>query len=249
MLIVLNVLSIQSYYVSDLIVWCRVLIVINLLNYMFLSVMNVLLTFSFKHSHFVNKGIYQFLVIIWCVCGLWFIENFSSKMGCEIFDDYKQCSADDWMKWIVVGKLDYENLSELINLKSISLLLKIKLQKLINVFCLIICFQVKDNWELNINVHVKTYLFLEITDKLKVIIWYNKVKSIVFLIELSESDVAYTDSINLSYRHKCNIFKKIIHNNHHIDANLLINVNKWRQISDKINCKMLESLFRYWQGH
>ena len=180
--------------------------VINLLSYIFLSVVNVLLTFSFKCSYFVNKDICQFLIIVWCVCELWFIKNLSSRTECEIFDDHEQCDADNWVEWIVVNKLNYRNLSESINLKSIFSFLKIKFQELINVFCLIICFQVKGSWELDINVYTKTYLFSKVTDELRITIWYNEVGSTVFLIEFSELNVIYIDSINFLHKHKCDIF-------------------------------------------
>ena len=71
------------------------------------------------------------------------------------------------MGQIVINKLSYKNLSKLINLKPILLFLEIKLQKLINIFCLIIYFWVKGSWEFNINIYMKIYLFSEITDKLK----------------------------------------------------------------------------------
>ena len=86
----------------------------------------------------------------------------------------------------------------------------------------------KDSWELDINIHMKTYLFSKITDKLKVIIWYNEVKSTVFLIEFDESDVIYTDSINFSHKHKYDVFWKAVHNNHHINADFSVDINEWK---------------------
>ena len=74
------------------------------------------------------------------------------------------------MKWVVVDKLSYKHSSKLINLKLIFLFLKIKLQKLIDMFCLIIYFWVKGSWEFDINVYIKTYLFSEVTDELKITI-------------------------------------------------------------------------------
>ena len=173
---------------------------------MFLSVADVFLAPDFKHSHFVNKDICQFLIMVWCVCRLWFIKDFSTRTECETFDDHKWCDADDWVEWVVVNKLSYKNPLRPVNLKSIPPLFKIKFQKLINVFCLIICFQMKDSWEFDINVYVKTYLFSEVADELKIMIWYNEVESTVFLIEFSEPDAVYTDSINFSHRYKCGIF-------------------------------------------
>ena len=179
---------------------------VDLLSYMFLSITNVLLAINFKHSHFVNKDIYQFLIMIWCVCSFWFIKNLSPKTECEVFDNHEQCSADDWVEQVVVDKLSHKNSLGLVSLKPILPLLEIKLQELIDAFCLTVCFWMKDSWELNINVHVKTYLFPEITDKLRVIIWYNEIKSIIFLIEFCKSSVIYTNSINFPYRHKCDVF-------------------------------------------
>ena len=180
--------------------------VIGLLSYMFLSVVNVLLAFDFKYSHFVDKGIYQFLIMVWCVCGLWFIENLGIRMKHEAFDDHEWCNADDWVKWVVVDKLSHKNSSGSVDLKSISSFLKVELQKLIDVFCLIICFWVKDSWEFNINVYVKAYLFPKVADELEATIWYNGVRSTVFLIEFDEPDAVYTDSINLPHRYECGIF-------------------------------------------
>ena len=195
---------------------------------MFLSVADVLLVFNFKCSYFTNKGICQFLIMIWCVHRLWFIENLSSRTGCEVFNDHEQCGADGWVEWIVVGKLGHRDPSGSVDLKSIPPLSKIELHKLINVFYLIICFQMKDSWEFDINVHAKAYLFSEITDKLKAIIWYNEIRSTVFLIEFNESDVVYTDSINFLYKHEHGIFWKAVHNNHHIDTDFFMSVNEWR---------------------
>ena len=86
----------------------------------------------------------------------------------------------------------------------------------------------KNNWKLNINVHVKTYLFPEVTDELGIIIWYNEVGSTVFLIEFNESDVIYTDSINFLHRYECGVFWEVIHDNHHIDADLPVGIGGWR---------------------
>ena len=173
---------------------------------MFLNVVNVLLTSDFKCSYFADKDICQFLVMIWCVHGLWFIEDLGLRMECEAFNNYQQCSADDWVEWIVVDKLSHKDPLGSVSLKSIPPLLKIKLQELINVFCLIIYFQMKGSWELDINVHVKIYLFSEIADKLKIMIWYNGVKSTVFLIKFNKSDMIYTNSINLLYRYEHDVF-------------------------------------------
>ena len=201
---------------------------IDLLSHMFLSVVDVLLAPNFKCSHFADKGICQFLIMIWCVHRLWFIENFSPRTEYEVFDDYEWCNADDWVEWVVVNKLSYKNSSESVSLKSIPPLSEIKLQKLIDIFCLIICFQMKGSWELDINIYTKTYLFSKIIDELRVIIWYNGVRSTVFLIEFNESDAVYTDSINFSHKHKCDIFWEVIHNNHHIDADLSVGIDEWR---------------------
>ena len=65
---------------------------------MFLSVVNVLLAISFKHSYFVNKDICQFLIMTWCVHSFWFIEDLSSKTEYEVFSSYEQCNADDWVE-------------------------------------------------------------------------------------------------------------------------------------------------------
>ena len=157
---------------------------------------------------------------------LWFIKDFSSRTECEVFNGYEWCSADGWVEWIVVDKLDYENLSESVSLKSIFLFSEIELQKLINIFHLIICFWVKSSWEFDINVHVKAYLFSEITDKLEIIIWYNEVRSTVFLIKFGEPDVVYTDSINLLHRHKHGIFWEAVHNNHHIGADFPVGIDE-----------------------
>ena len=201
---------------------------IDLLSYMFLSVVNVLLISDFECSHFVNKVIYQFLIVVWCVCSFWFIENLSSRMRHEAFDSHEQCDADGWVEQIVVDKLNHENPSESVDLKLIPPLSKIKLQKLINVFCLIICFWVKDSREFDINIHVKAYLFPKIADELEAIIWYNKVGSTVFLIEFDESNVTYTDSINLLHKYECGVFWEVIYDNHHIGADLPVGVDEWR---------------------
>ena len=166
--------------------------------------------------------------MIWCVHRLWFIENLSSRTEYEAFDSYEQCSVNDWVKWVVVSKLSHENPSESVDLKSIFSLSEVKLQKLINIFCLIICFWVKSSWEFNINVYVKIYLFSEVTDELKITIWYNEVRNIIFLIKFSESDVVYTDSINFLYKHKCGVFWEAVYDNYHINADLLVNINEWR---------------------
>ena len=84
----------------------------------------------------------------------------------------------------------------------------------------------KNSWKFNINVYAKAYLFSEITDKLRAIIRYDEIRGIVFLIKFSESDAVYTDSIDFLYKHKCGIFKEAIHNNHHINANLSISIDK-----------------------
>ena len=86
----------------------------------------------------------------------------------------------------------------------------------------------KGSWEFDINVYAKIYLFSEITDKLRITIWYNEVKSTIFLIKFDESGAVYTDSINFLHRHKCGIFWEAVYNNHHINADLLIDVNEWR---------------------
>ena len=202
----MNVSDIQPHHVFNLIVWYRISVMINLLSYMFLSITDVLLTSNFKCSHFVNKVICQFLIVVWCVHSFWFIEDLSSRTECEIFDDYEWCSTDDWVEQVVVGKLGHKNSSESVSLKLILSLSEIKLQKLINVFYLIICFWMKDSWKFNINIHVKIYLFLKLTNELKIMIWYNEVESIIFLIKFSEPDMVYTDSINLSHKHEYDIF-------------------------------------------
>ena len=164
--------------------------------------------------------------MIWCVHSFWFIKNLSPRMRHKAFDSHEQCNANDWMEQIVVGKLGHKDPSEPVSLKSIPSFLKIKLQKLINVFCLIICFWMKNSWEFDINVQAKTYLFPEITDKLKITIWYNEIRSTVFLIEFHESNAVYTDSINFLHKHKCGIFWETVHNNHHIDTNLSMSINE-----------------------
>ena len=180
--------------------------VVGLLSYMFLSIADVLLAISFECNHFADKSICQFLIMVWCVHSFWFIENLSLRTGHETFDSYKQCSANGWVEWVVVDKLGHGNPSGPVSLKSIPPLSKIELQKLIDAFCLIICFWVKGSWEFDINVYAKIYLFPEITDKLEATIWYNKVRSTVFLIEFCKPNVAYTDSINFLHRHECGIF-------------------------------------------
>ena len=67
---------------------------VGLLSYMLLSVVDVLLATSFKHSHFADKGICQFLIMFWYVYRLWFIEDLGPRMGHEVFDGHEQCSAD-----------------------------------------------------------------------------------------------------------------------------------------------------------
>ena len=64
----------------------------------------------------------------------------------------------------------------------------------------------KNNEEFDINVYMKAYLFPEVTDKLKITIRYNEIKGIIFLIEFSEPNMTYTDNINFSHKHKCDIF-------------------------------------------
>ena len=177
----MNVLGIQPHHVSNLIVWGGIPVMVDLLNHMFLSVTDVLLTLSFKHSHFADKDICQFLIMIWCVSRFWFIENLNPRTEYEAFDSYEWWNAYAEVKWVVVDKLGHENPLGPVSLKSISPLSEIEFQKLIDAFCLIICFWMKSSWEFNINVHVKAYLFPEITDKLRVIIWYNGIKNTVFL--------------------------------------------------------------------
>ena len=82
----------------------------------------------------------------------------------------------------------------------------------------------KDSWKLDINVHVKVYLFPEVADELKAIIWYNEIRSTVFPIEFSELDVVYTDNINLLHRYEYGVFWEAVHDNHHIDADLPVSV-------------------------
>ena len=86
----------------------------------------------------------------------------------------------------------------------------------------------KSNKELDINVHAKAYLFSEVADELKATIWYNEVRSTIFPIEFDEPDAAYTDSINLPHRHEHGIFWEAVHDNHHINADLPMNINEWR---------------------
>ena len=74
--------------------------------------------------------------------------------------------------------------------------------------------------------YIKAYLFLKIADKLKVIIWYNKIKRIIFLIEFNKLDAVYTNSINFLHKYKYDIFKKAIHNNHYINTNFFVNFNE-----------------------
>ena len=136
----------------------------------------------------------------------WFIENLSSRIEYEAFNSHEQCDTDNWVKQIVVNKLNHKNSLKSVSLKSISSLLKIKFQKLINVFYLIIYFWMQNNWEFDINIYAKVYLFSKITDKLRVTIWYNEVRSTIFPIKFNESGVVYTDSINFPHKHKCGIF-------------------------------------------
>ena len=103
----------------------------------------------------------------------------------------------------------------------------------------------KDSWELDINVYAKAYLFSEITDKLEIIIWYNEIRSTVFLIKFCELGAVYTDSINFPYKYECGVFWEAVHNNYYINANFPVGVDEWRQISDEINCKMFKFLFQY----
>ena len=166
--------------------------------------------------------------MIWCVHRLWFIKDFSPRMRHETFGSHKQCSANDWVEWVIVGKLGHENPSESVSLKSIPPFLEIEFQKLIDAFCLIICFQMKDSWEFDINVYVKIYLFPKVADKLRTTIWYNEIRSIIFSIKFSESGVICTNNINLSHKHKHGIFWETVHNNHHIGADLFMNINEWR---------------------
>ena len=170
-------------------------------------------------------------------------------MECEAFGSHEWWGAYDWVEQVVVNKLSYRDPSGLVDLEPIPPLSEIKFQELINVFCLTICFWVKSSWELNINVHVKAYLFPEITDKLEIIIQYNRVRSTVFLIKFSEPGAVYTDCIDFPHKHEHDIFWEVIHNNHYIDANLSMNVDEWRQADDKVNCKMLKSFLRYWQWY
>ena len=84
----------------------------------------------------------------------------------------------------------------------------------------------KDSEEFNVNIYIKIYLFSEITDKLKVIIRYNEIKNIIFLIKFCKPDTIYTDSINFSHKYEYDIFKKVIYNNYHINADFFININE-----------------------
>ena len=84
----------------------------------------------------------------------------------------------------------------------------------------------KNSWEFDINIHVKAHLFSEITDKLRIIIKYNKVRDTVFPVKFNESDTVYTDSIDFSYKHKHDIFKKAVHNNHYININFSVDINE-----------------------
>ena len=36
----------------------------------------------------------------------------------------------------------------------------------------------------------------------------------------------YIDNINLLHKYKCDIFEKVIYNNHYIDVNLPVSINK-----------------------
>ena len=195
---------------------------------MFLNIADVLLASDFKHSYLADKTICQFLIVVWCVHSFWFIEDLSPRTGHEAFNSHEWCGANGWVEQVVVSKLSYKNPSGPVSLKPIPLLSKIKLQELIDAFCLIICFWVKGSRELDINVHAKAYLFSEIADELEAIIWYNGVGSTVFLIEFGEPDVTYTDSINLLHRHKHDVFWEVIHNNHYISADFPVGVDEWR---------------------
>ena len=84
----------------------------------------------------------------------------------------------------------------------------------------------KDSKKLNINVYMKIYLFSEVADELRTIIWYNEVRSTIFLIKFNESDVVYTDSINFLHKYECDIFWEAVYNNHHIDADFSVNINE-----------------------
>ena len=84
----------------------------------------------------------------------------------------------------------------------------------------------KNSEEFNVNVHIKAYLFSKITDKLKIMIRYNKVRGIIFLIEFCESDAVYTDSINFLHKHKCGIFKNAVYDNHYINADLSVSIGE-----------------------
>ena len=93
---------------------------------MFLSVMNVLLALSLEHSHFINKDIYQFLIMIWCVHSFWFIEDLSSRTEHEVFDSHEWWDTYVWVEQVIINKLSYKNSSESVSLKSIPSLLEIK---------------------------------------------------------------------------------------------------------------------------
>ena len=84
----------------------------------------------------------------------------------------------------------------------------------------------KSGEKLNINVYTKVYLFLKITDKLRITIRYNEIRNIIFSIEFYKSGMIYTDSINFLHKHKYSIFKKAVHNNHHIDADFLMSIDE-----------------------
>ena len=202
----MNVSDIQSHYIFNLIIWDRISAAVDLLSYIFLSIADVLLTPDLKCSHFVNEGICQFLIMVWCVHSFWFIKDLSSRTGYKAFNNHEWWDTYVWVEWVVVNKLSHQNPSEPVSLKLIFSLSEVKLQKLIDVFCLIICFWMKSSWEFDINVYMKIYLFSEITDKLRITIWYNKIRSIIFLIKFHELGAVYTDSINFLYRHKCGIF-------------------------------------------
>ena len=86
----------------------------------------------------------------------------------------------------------------------------------------------KNDEEFDVNVYTKAYLFLEITDKLRTTIRYNGVRGTIFLIEFYESGAVYIDSINFLHKHEYGIFEKAVHNNHHIDTNLSVDIDEWR---------------------
>ena len=84
----------------------------------------------------------------------------------------------------------------------------------------------KNSEELDINVHIKIYLFPEITDKLKTTIRYNEIRNIIFSIEFCKPGVVYTDNINVLHRYEYNIFEKTVYNNHYINVDFSVSVDK-----------------------